>query len=190
VCRHWALIIRSSTLLSRHLFLAPAFSEPWLYPTDNPFLKARFPKMTTYLLTGHPKWRPKFVEALGSEDMDRLGAEFFECETASWRGMLLTQPPSREVVVYAGHEDGGDGDEEAKGPRTVEDLTNSQVVLKSETGVTMGMIWEASRVAKRRSLEVRAKRVRRNDSGYASIGSAETQVEEGVEVDVIEVDED
>jgi len=172
--RHFRDIILSSAPLRRKLFLSEALHEDKNQQTDNPYLKERFPKLGTYLLQGNPKWRPKFIKALAEEDVLRLGPEFFRCETATWRNMLLTQPPVKEVVVYAGFEDG------VKVSRNVEDLVNAQVSVKSAHGVTMGMIYDASAKANRKS---KWSDVRRNDSGYGSIGS----VEEDFQVEVVEI---
>jgi hypothetical protein len=174
VCHTWQdIILHDSLLLRRKLYLAPALVESPDYPTDNPFLKSRFPKFSTYLLTGKVKWRPKWVKALDDTDLHNLGDEFFECPTATWRGMLLTQPPIREVVVYVGAEEGG----QSMG-RSVQDLMQAQVVVKDERGVTMGMILEASERARRKSAEMG--RGRRNDSGYASV---EIVIEEEEKID-------
>jgi hypothetical protein len=163
VCHHWQdIIMHDSLLLRRKLFLAPAFTDSPNYPTDNPFLKQRFPKFSTYLLQGNVKWRPKWVKALDESDLLRLGEEFFECETASWRRMLLTQPPIKEVVVYVSP--GVEAPGEKKVARGIEELINAQVHVKDGKGVTMGMILEASAQAKKRSVGVK-----RNDSGYASL---------------------
>jgi len=106
----------------------------------------------------------------------RLGDKFWECETASWRNMVLTQPPVKEMVVYAGLEDGKGGS------RRIEDLVNAQVAIKSVDGVTMGMVFDASIKARRKS---RCGDVKRNDSGYASLDILEEEV---MVVDVIEIE--
>ncbi|KAE9971977.1 hypothetical protein BLS_004215 [Venturia inaequalis] len=152
-------IILSSALLKRKLFLAPALAESTDQETDNPFLKNFFPTLGTYLLTGNPKWRPKFIKALSEDEMERIGEEFWECETASWKGMFLTQPPVKEMTLYAGLEEG-------KGGGSVKDLVNAQVSIKAKDGVTMGMVVDASVKARRKA---RCGDVRRNDSGYASL---------------------
>lgn len=91
--------------------------------------------------------------------------------------MYLTQPPVREMMVYAGFEEG-------KGGRSVEDLVNAQVAIKSAEGVTMGMIFDASVKARRKS---RCGDVRRNDSGYASLDISELERDE-ISVAVVEVE--
>jgi hypothetical protein len=173
VCHTWQdIILHDSLQLRRKLYLAPTLVDSPDYPTDNPFLKARFPKFSTYLLQGNVKWRPKWVKALDDTDLRRLGPEFFECGTATWRGMLLTQPPIKEFVVYVGFDEG-----EEPETRGVQELLEAQVVVRDEKGVTMGMIVEASEKARRRSAE--RGRGKRNDSGYASIMISEAEVEEG-----------
>jgi len=171
VCHTWQdIILHDSIQLRRKLFLAPALVDSPDYPTDNPFLKARFPKFSTYLLQGSVKWRPKWVKALDGADLQRPGPEFFECQTATWRGMLLTQPPIKEVVVYVEFDE---GEEVVK--RDVNELLQAQVVIKDPKGVTMGMILAASERARRKSAELG--RGRRNDSGYASICIGEEEVD-------------
>lgn len=91
--------------------------------------------------------------------MERIGEEFWECETASWRDMFLTQPPVKEMTLYAGFEEG-------RGGRSMKDLVNAQVSIKAKDGVTMGMVVDASVKARRKA---GGGDVRRNDSGYASL---------------------
>lgn len=118
--------------------------------------------MAIYLLQGNVKWRPRSVKAIEEAELTDLGRKFYECETASWRKMLLTQPPVRDVVVYAVQSGSGKGTEE---------LLDARVPVKDERGVTMGMILEASETARRRDLGVK-----RNDSGYVSILIEEEEV--------------
>lgn len=170
-------IILSSASLKRKLFLAPAIHESANQETDNPYFKALFPTLGTYLLTGNPKWRPKFIKAITEEDTERIDDVFWACETASWRNMYLTQPPVRDMTVYAGFEEG-------KGGRSVQDLVSAQVAIKSADGVTMGMIFDASVKARRKA---RCGDVRRNDSGYASLDISEIERDE-ISVAVVEVE--
>jgi hypothetical protein len=170
VCHTWQnIILRESIQLRRKLFLAPSLVESPDYPTDNPFLKDRFPTFAIYLLTGNVKWRPKWVKALDDTDLGRLGPEFFECQTASWRNMLLTQPPVKELVVYVGFDEG-----EKAATRGMQELLDAQVVIKDPQGVTMGMVLAASERARRKSAELG--RGKRHDSGYASICIDEAEV--------------
>lgn len=175
----------SSASLKRKLFLAPALVESADQETDNPYLKNFFPTLGTYLLTGNPKWRPKFIKALSEDEMERIGEEFWECETASWKDMYLTQPPVKEMTLYAGFEEG-------KGGGSVKDLVNAQVSIKAKDGVTMGMVVDASIKARRKA---RCGDVRRNDSGYASLdvgevrrGSTVKVQHDEISVAVVEID--
>jgi hypothetical protein len=173
VCHVWRdIIMHDSPILGRKLFLTPALSDSPDYPTDNPFLKARFPKLSTYLLQGNIKWRPKWIKALDEAELRELGEEFFECESASWRRMLLTQPPIKEVVVYVAPPPTPveiEGEKIVR--RGISELMDAQIVVKNKKGVTMGMILDASERARRKSIGVR-----RNDSGYASIVVEEEEV--------------
>jgi hypothetical protein len=169
-------IILASAPLKRKLFLAPASHESTNQETDNPYLKALFPTLGTYLLTGNPKWRPKFIKAITEEDMERIDELFWACETSSWRNMYLTQPPAKEMTVYAGFEQG-------KGGRSVEELVNAQVSMRSATGVTMGMVFDSSAKARRKA---RCGDVRRNDSGYASLDISEMERDD-ISVAVVEI---
>jgi hypothetical protein len=171
-------VILASAPLKRKLFLTPALQESRNQETDNPYLKALFPTLGTYLLTGNPKWRPKFIKAITEDDTERIDDIFWNCETASWRNMYLTQPPVREMTVYAGFEQG-------KGGRSAEDLVNAQVAIKSADGVTMGMVFDASVKARRKA---RCGDVRRNDSGYASLDISETERDE-ISVAVVEIED-
>lgn len=87
--------------------------------------------------------------------------------------MYLTQPPVKEMTLYAGFEEG-------KGGRSVHDLVNAQVAIKSVHGVTMGMVVDASAKARRKA---RCGDVRRNDSGYASLDISEVGRDEIVKVE-------
>ncbi|QDS74288.1 hypothetical protein FKW77_003594 [Venturia effusa] len=178
-------IILSSALLKRKLFLAPALVESPDQETDNPYLKNFFPLLGTYLLTGNPKWRPKFIKALSEDEMERIGEEFWECETASWKNMYLTQPPVKEMTLYAGFEEG-------RGGRSAIDLVNAQVTIKTKDGVTMGMVVDASVQARRKA---RCGDVKRNDSGYATLDLGEMERDDTVKaqhddisVAVVEID--
>ncbi|KAF2428607.1 hypothetical protein EJ08DRAFT_321320 [Tothia fuscella] len=162
VCHHWhEIIAQDSLILRRKLYLAPALRESLDYPTDNLFLKSHFPKLSTYLLQGAVKWRPKWVKALDESDLEALEPGLLECESASWRKMLLTQPPIKEMNVYVAPTivEGEKGV-----PRGVSDLMDAQVLIKNDNGITIGMIIEAGEKARRRSIGVK-----RNDSGYASV---------------------
>ena len=113
--------------------------------------------------------------------------------------MLLTQPPVKEVVVYAGLEessrpsssstarsssDGSFSETFLKVPSSVDDLVQARVVVKNNSGVTMGMIFDASIEARRRSQVIaRKKLTERKDSGYASQRS-----DSEVEVAIVEVE--
>lgn len=117
--------------------------------------------------------------------MERIGEEFWECETASWKDMYLTQPPVKEMTLYAGFEEG-------KGGGSVKDLVNAQVSIKAKDGVTMGMVVDASIKARRKA---RCGDVRRNDSGYASLdvgevrrGSTVKVQHDEISVAVVEID--
>jgi len=93
--------------------------------------------------------------------------------------MYLTQPPVREMTLYAGFEEG-------KGGRSVQDLVNAQVAIKSADGVTMGMVFDASVKARRKA---RCGDVRRNDSGYASLDISEMERDD-ISIDVVEIVEE
>ncbi|KIW06823.1 uncharacterized protein PV09_02503 [Verruconis gallopava] len=199
VCRRWKDIICSSLPLRQKLYLSPAAKIDESIPVDNAWLKSRFPDLETYLLQGNPKWRPKFIKALGAQDFDRLGADFFLDSNASWKNMLLTQPPIKEVVVYSNIGDmsrpaskqsrrgAGLQLEKQRQPDmpSMEELIKASVTVKSATGVTMGMVIDAGIEARRRGAAAAKRRMSdRKDSGYISLD--ENRAEE-IEVSVVEV---
>jgi len=201
VCRHWKEITRDSQKLKRALYLSPITKIDERIPIDNAWLKSRFPDLGVYLLQGNPKWRPKYVQALTTSDFERLGQKFFS-ENASWRNMLLTQPPITDAVVYASIEelprrssslskrDSTPETDESTFPKrpSVNEWVQASVVVKSATGVTMGMVVEAGIEAQRRGFVIARKRLsERKDSGYVSMGS-ESGLDE-IEVAVVEVEE-
>jgi len=192
VCRHWKEVISDSKQLKRHLYLSPTTKIDERIPVDNAYLKTRFPDLGVYLLQGNPKWRPKYVKGLSSLDFERLGQPFFSEEKASWRNMLLTQPPIKEIVVYANIEDPSrrssstskrdsvseiDDLQDQTQPSLHELVKEASVVVKSTTGVTMGMIVEAGIEAQRRGFVIVRKRLsERKDSGYVSLDEVEVEV--------------
>jgi hypothetical protein len=180
------------------LYLSPAPKIDDRIPVDNPWLKARFPDFGIYLLQGNPKWRPKYIRALGPADFARLGNDFFEPD-ASWRNMLLTQPPVKEMVVYSQIEESLKTtpkktkrisfarEEEQRQPSTpsLEEMMKASVPIKCQTGITMGMIVNAGIEARRRgSIAAKRQASDRKDSGYVSLEAS--QVDE-IEVSVVEV---
>lgn len=199
VCRHWKDIISSSLPLRRMLYLSPAPKVDERIPVDNAWLKNRFPDFGIYLLQGNPKWRPKYIRALGPADFDRLGTDFFAQPNASWRDMLLTQPPVKEIVVYSHIEDTSKSTprkakrnslarkEEQRQPSTpsMEEMMKASVTVKNKNGVTMGMVVDAGIEARKRgSVSAKRQLSDRKDSGYVSLG--ESQVDE-IEISVVEV---
>lgn len=196
VCRHWKEILNSSTRLKRKLYLSPITKIDERIPVDNAWMKTRFPDLGVYLLQGNPKWRTKFVRALSASDFDRIGTQFFSEPNASWRDMLLTQPPIKDVVVYATVEEptrrkrsssvDSDASVTEEKQTSVTELVEASIVVKSPTGVTMGMIVDAGIEAQRRGFALARKRLSdRKDSGYVSMGS-ESGIDD-IEVAVVEV---
>jgi hypothetical protein len=180
------------------LYLSPALKVDEHIPVDNAWLKRRFPDFGIYLLQGNPKWRPKYIRALGPTDFARLGDDFFKAD-ASWRDMLLTQPPVKEMVVYSHIEESSKAtpkksmrisftrEEEQRQPSTpsLEEMIKASVTIKSQSGITMGMIVDAGVEARRRgSIAAKRQVSDRKDSGYVSLENS--QVEE-IEVSVVEV---
>jgi hypothetical protein len=180
------------------LYLSPISKLDERIPVDNAWLKRKFPDFGIFLLQGHPKWRPKYVKAIGAEDFDRLGAEFFGPD-ASWRDMLLTQPPVKEIVVYSpiGNDAKGksntslcseDGDQDAQRQPSVpsmEEIVRASVTVRNINGVTMGMIIDASVEARRRGTLVAKRRMSdRKDSGYVSLEGSQVA---GIAVSVVEI---
>lgn len=202
VCRRWKDVIAASTPLRRILYLAPTTKIEEHIPVDNVWLKDRFPDLGIYLLQGNPKWRPKYVKALAPADFERLGTEFFAEPDASWRNMLLTQPPVKEIVVYSNIEDSSKPapkknrrsllsrpveEEETRQPSipSMEEIIKASVTVKSKTGVTMGMVIDAGVEARRRgSMAAKRRMSDRKDSGYVSLEGG--QVDE-IEVSVVEI---
>jgi hypothetical protein len=200
VCRHWGEIIRSSLPLRRKLYLSPTTKIDEQIPVDNAWLKSRFPEFGMYLLQGNPKWRPKFIKALGASDFDRLGESFFAEPDASWRNMLLTQPPIKEVVVFSKIEEthgsgatisnrksrpGLEGRDRQPSSPSIEEMMKASVTIRNGKGVTMGMIVDAGVEARRRgSLAARKRMTDRKDSGYVSLEDLQI---DNIEVSVVEV---
>lgn len=199
VCRHWKEIIGTSLPLRRKLYLSPTTKIDEHIAVDNTWLKSKFPDFGLYLLKGNPRWRPKYVKALGASDFDRLGSDFFIEPNASWRNMLLTQPPIKEVIVYSHIEESSRpssrrskrsslNDQDAQRQPSVpsmEELMKASVTIKNNNGVTMGMIIDAGIEARRRgSVAAKRRMWDRKDSGYVSL--EESRVDE-IEVSVVEV---
>jgi hypothetical protein len=178
------------------LYLSPISKIDERIPVDNAWLKSRFPDFGMYLLQGSPKWRPKFIKALGAADFERLGAGFFVEPDASWRNMLLTQPPIKEVIVYAKIEDTSRpasrrskrsslGSEEHLSSPSMEEMMKTSVTIRNKNGVTMGMIIDAGIEARRRgSVAARKRMTDRKDSGYMSLDGSHT---DDIEVSVVEI---
>jgi len=201
VCRRWKDMISSSLPLRRMLYLAPTLKIDERIPVDNAWLKSKFPELGIFLLQGNPKWRPKFVKALAPADFERLGTEFF-AQDASWRDMLLTQPPVKEIVVYSNIEDSSKPfarkskrsiftrEQQEEGTRqpsipSMEEIMQASVTVKHKNGVTMGMIVDAGIEARRRgSVAAKRRMSDRKDSGYVSLD--ESQVDD-IEVSVVEI---
>lgn len=198
VCRRWKDIISSSLPLRRMLYLSPTLKVDERIPVDNAWLKSRFPDLGIYLLQGNPKWRPKYIKALGAADFERLGDNFYE-PNASWRDMLLTQPPVKEIVVYSHIEERSQSDkrksrrglfareEEPRQPSvpSMEEMVKASVTVKNKNGVTMGMIIDAGIEARRRgSAAAKRQTSDRKDSGYVSL---EGSTVDDIEISVIEI---
>ncbi|KAF7959811.1 hypothetical protein EAE96_001417 [Botrytis aclada] len=125
VNRHFHAIITTSPLLQHKLF----FSS-----TSNPFLSNRsntiipnpllYPSFHAYISSSRKTWitspelRPLELSELGvgRRDMIRRG---FRWADASWKNMLVCLPPVKELTIYS---------------------MFGAWVIKSETGVRMGML--------------------------------------------------
>lgn len=198
VCRRWKDIISSSLPLRRMLYLSPTLKVDERIPVDNAWLKSRFPDLGIYLLQGNPKWRPKYIKALGAADFEKVGDNFYE-PNASWRDMLLTQPPVKEIVVYSHIEERSQSDkrrprrglcareEELRQPSvpSMEEMVKASVTVKNKNGVTMGMIIDAGIEARRRgSAAAKRQMSDRKDSGYVSL---EGSTVDDMEISVVEI---
>lgn len=198
VCRRWKDVIGSSLPLRRMLYLSPISRLDERIPVDNAWLKRKFPDFGIFLLQGHPKWRPKYVKAIGVEDFERLGTAFFGPHV-SWRDMLLTQPPVKELVVYSPIKDAAKparenglclADEEESTQRqpsvpSMEEIVRASVTVRNINGITMGMIIDASVEARRRGSLVAKRRMSdRKDSGYVSLESSRV---DDIAISVVEI---
>lgn len=115
--------------------------------------------------------------------------------------MYLTQPPVKELVVYASVEDSSrrssmqskrdslseTEDTPPSRQPSFNEMAEASVMVKCLTGVTMGMIVEAGIEAQRRGFVLARKRLSdRKDSGYVSVRSETDEIE----VAVVEVSEE
>ncbi|KAF2749804.1 hypothetical protein M011DRAFT_524452 [Sporormia fimetaria CBS 119925] len=105
ISRHFHSLITNSPLIQPALFFRPAPSKPNTTPTTNPLLAEHFPHFFTVHEDARRSWQlPSFeklmrmpwISSLQTSTVSRTQTPFLRRE-ASWRRMLLMQPPPRDL---------------------------------------------------------------------------------------------
>ncbi|KAF7133940.1 hypothetical protein CNMCM5793_005466 [Aspergillus hiratsukae] len=99
VCRSWTRLIQTSTRLQQALFLKPIPPEKCREKLRNPLLARHFWKLFPPSMNPYGVRECSYLGLPGSEDIRQ---KFFRHE-ASWRRMLVQQPPASLAYVKASH---------------------------------------------------------------------------------------
>jgi hypothetical protein len=154
VCRTWSQIIRKSTVLQEHLFLQPAPAREGVKPTLNPMLAYFAPilvaKSTSEDITCNADYvhREDLTSLPWARDtsMDAPSRRAFARKEASWRLMLVSQPPTSRIDWWHKYTHRRSDDRD---PRLAS-RDNSMYVSRHGWGhqydiedtVTLGMLWD------------------------------------------------
>ncbi|KAE8384803.1 hypothetical protein BDV23DRAFT_176745 [Aspergillus alliaceus] len=99
VSQTWHTLIITSTPLQQSLFFKPTTARPKNNPrTPNPFLPKIWSRLFRKRLTSHPTPSTNYHYTL--PPADPLDEALFLHPTATWRRMLVQQPPTSSIGVF------------------------------------------------------------------------------------------
>ncbi|KAJ5193234.1 hypothetical protein N7449_009376 [Penicillium cf. viridicatum] len=108
VCRTWLNLINKSPSIQKALFFTPIKESEWGMEetTPNPLLAQTFPSF--FPVKGRPEYyRFNFFDLTMTKDASTMAR--FVRDEASWRKMLVQQPPISDIgILHISHGKGGD----------------------------------------------------------------------------------